>query len=69
MNLGAKIRAALRARGRGCHKDDYGSWAASLDHGISPGSFGVRPTRAKLVRAPGALEELQWTGRASGQEV
>ena len=69
MSLGAKIRAALRARGLGSHKDDYGSSAVSLGHEISPGSFGMRPTRTKLLQAAGALGELLWTWWASGREV
>ena len=69
MNLGAKIRVALRARGPGFHTDDCGSSAVSLGFEISPGRFGVRLTRAKLFQTAGALEELLWAGWASCREV
>ena len=67
--LGEKIRAALRANGLGFHKDDYGTTAVSLGHEISPSSFGVRPTRAKLFQTAGALENMLWEEEASGQQV
>ena len=56
--VGKQVKQALKDKGFGYHKDEYGTFVVSLGHEISPQGFGIRVARAKFWIGVGALEHL-----------